>query len=136
VSGRQPGRTRPACHRDHRGRRAHSVAALRVHHPGHHDPEHHLRDDRQAVLRDHGYQAPLASCLADQSSAWASSPGWAGAFQAAQGVHRGQANRGRQADAVLQDERRPDQDAADAIDPSLVMKQMGCCRGAVYQDAG
>jgi hypothetical protein len=137
ASDRRLGRTRPACHRDHRGHHAHSAAALRAHRRVHHGLLEHpgLRDDRRAVHRGLGYRALLASCRAGQSSAWASSPGSAGAFPAALGGHREPTERGRQADAVPPDERRPNQDAADGADPFPAMRRRGCCRDAGYQDA-
>jgi hypothetical protein len=128
---------RPACHRDHRGHHAHSAAALQARRPVHRGLEHPgLRDDRRGVHRGLGHQALLASCLADQNSAWASSPGSAGAFPAPPGDRQEQTPRGRQADAAPPDERRRHQDAADGAGPFPAMRRRDCCRDAEYQDAG
>ena len=109
--------------------------ARRAHRRGHHDPERRPRDDRQRVRHDRVCLDRQVCCQADQSSAWASSPGWVVAFPELLADRLVPMGHGRQADASPQVERRPRLDAAHAADPFLARRRTGCCRAAGYRDA-
>jgi hypothetical protein len=123
-------------HRDHLGHHAHSVVARLAHRQGHRDPEgHRPRDDHQQVHHDRVCPDRQVYCQADQSSAWASSPGWVVAFPEALGDRPGPTEHDRQAGAVPQVGRRPHRDAAHAAGPFLARRRTGCYRAAGSRDA-
>jgi hypothetical protein len=124
----------PGCHRDHLGHHAHSAVARRARHRGLHDPERPCGDPRRAH-HDRACLDRQAYCQADQSSAWASSPGWVVAFPEVLGDRPGLTERGRQADEVPQVGRCPRRDAAHVADPFPARRRTGCCQGAENRDA-
>ncbi len=109
--------------------------ARRAHRRGHHDPERRPRDDRQRGHHDRVCPDRQVYCQADQSSAWASSPGWVAAILEGLGDRPGPTGHDRQAAAIPQVERRPRLDAALAADPFLARRRRGCFRAAGYRDA-